>query len=319
MRVHQVIGCRLLAAACLAFAPTLFAQALQPEPLAENVVARRGGVELTQFDIDVRVRTLPPELRAGYMTESDRASRMIDSTLLSKQLAKFAQEQKLDQRHDFIAELALARTELLSRYAIEQHMANATLPNVESLAYERYLADPSAFRPKPRIDVSHILISTDGKEEAAAKALAEEAYARAMAGEDFIALAQHYGGKDAGIPTIQNLDFTRMDPKFSLAVGELDKPGDITGPVRTQFGYHVIRLDLYQEFPIPPYEDVKEPLMKELLAAARDKIKNDFLGSFSKLPTDLNDAAVQGLKERYLPGGEADVSQPLKPNPAAGG
>jgi peptidyl-prolyl cis-trans isomerase C len=319
MHFNNAIGCRLLAAACLAFAPSLFAQALQPPPLDEHVVARRGGVELTLFDIDVRVRTLPPDLRAGYMTESDRASRMINSTMLSKQLAKFAEEQKIDQRHDFIAELALARTELLSRYALEQHLAEATLPNVETLAQERYLADPAAFRPRPRIDVSHILIATDGREEADAKALADEALARVRAGEDFLELAQHYGGEDAGIPTIQNLDFTRMDPKFSRAVGELKKPGDITGPVRTQFGYHVIRLDVLQEFPIPPYEKIKEPLIKELLAAARDKIKNDFLGSFSKLPTELNDAAVQSLKERYLPGGEADVSQPLKPDPTAGG
>ena len=311
--------CRPLATACFLMLGTpVFAQALLPVELPPNVVARRGGVDLTVHDIDVKLRTIPPDLRAGYMTESDRATRMIDATLLSKQLAARARELKLDQRADFNAELDLLRTELLSRYAIEQHMAEAPLPNVDALAYERYLANPDAVKPGPRIDVSQILIATDGKDEAAAKTLALEALAKAKAGADFVELAREYSGDKDANPSIQNVDFTRMDPEFSKAVAELEKPGDIIGPVRSQFGYHVIRLDVYQAFPVPSFEKVKEQLILELQGAAKDKIKNDFLGSFSKLPTELNDATILRLRDRYVKGGEADANLPLKVDAPAG-
>jgi peptidyl-prolyl cis-trans isomerase C len=313
----QLSGCRLLAIAALFGASGLSAQALLPPSLPDNVVARRGGVDLTVTDIDVKVRTIPPEMRAGYMAESDRAIRMIDSLLLSNQLAARAIKEGLDQRPDFKAELELLKTELLSRYLIERHIDGAPLPNVEALSKERYLADPKSFTPSPRIDVSHILVSVEGRDEAAARQLADEALARAKAGEDFLALAEEYGEGKGGVPTVKNVDFSRMDPKFSLAVGELDSPGDITGPVRTQFGYHVIRLDMYQDYPTPPFDKVKDQLVAELSSKAKDKIKNDFLSSFSKLDPQLNDAVIEALRVRYVPGGPGDVRLPLKIEPAA--
>jgi len=318
MKVHAYVRRQILAAAILsASAFSVLAQSLPPDsPL--SMVARRGGVELLVGDIDTKLRSIPADLQAGYMTESDRATRMIESILLSKQMAARARADGIDQRADFKAEMAILEAELLSRYLIDEHLANTPVPKVDALAKERYLADPEKFRPAPRIDVSHILITTEGRTEDDAKRLAEEALKRAKAGEDFLELAAEYGGKDAGVPTIQNVDFSRMDPKFALAIGELDKPGDIHGPVRSQFGYHVIRLDAFQEFPLPTFDMVKPQLVAELTRSARDKAKNDFLDSFAKQPVELNDATVRHLKERYLPGGAGDVTKPLMPAAASG-
>lgn len=294
------------------------AQALSPAALDEATVARRGGVELTVGEVDVKIRSIPEDLRAGYMTEADRAARLIDTMLLTKQLAARAKEQGIESDPEFQADLALVTIELLSRHAIEKHVAGTPLPNVEALAYERYLADPAQITPPPRVDVSHILVPTDGKDEAAARALADAALARAKAGEDFLALAEEYGEGKGGIPTLRNVDFSRMDAHFTRAVEPLREVGTIVGPVRTQFGYHVIRLDMFHVYPTPPFDEVKAKMVATLTAQAKDRAKADLLSSLSQLDVQLNDPVVQHLRTRYLPPGEAEKLDALQAAPQAG-
>ena len=169
MMLNGVPRCLLAALAGLLVSGGAVAQALPPAASGDATVARRGGVELTVAEVDVKIRSIPEELRAGYMTESDRAARLIDTMLLTKQLAVRARELGLDSDPEFLADLALVTTELLSRHAIERHVANSPMPNVEGLAYERYLADPAqdghltltfeivyghAFKPARRVPVA---------------------------------------------------------------------------------------------------------------------------------------------------------------------
>ncbi len=304
----------LLLAALLTPLP-LLAQALAPALLPDTVVARRGGIDLDLRDVDVKVRTMPAELRAGYLTESDRAARMIDSMLLNKQLAERARELGIDKEPGYLEELQLAASELLSRTLVERHVEEAPLPEVEGLARERYMADPESHRPAARIDVSHILIATDGVDEAAAKSLAEEALKRGQAGESLDELAKSLGDGSLEVQSMASIDLTRLDPAFVRAVGQLKDVGDLTGPVRSRFGYHVIRLDLRQIYPVPEFEMIKPQLIESLRGQARDKVRRDFLASFSQQGVVLNDAVVSDLRTRYLP----TSTPPAEPAASEGG
>jgi len=302
----------------LAVAPLVAsAQALQPEALPEDVIARRGDVDLKITEIDVKVGTMPEELQAGYVTEADRASRLIDLMLLNKQLALKAREQGLDKDPRHLAQVELAATELLAAEAIRHHMAQVTLPDLEPLARERYLADPEALRGAPRIDVTHALVSTDGIAEAEAKALAEDIARRVKTGESFSDVVAAIDDERVTTQSIPHLDVSRVEPMFARTVGDLDKVGDISEPVRTRYGYHVVRLDLMQERPVPTFEEAKPRLMEELTKQFRDKARRDYLASFSQLDVQLNDPVVQALPTRYLPAG-ADVSAQDAPATSTG-
>jgi peptidyl-prolyl cis-trans isomerase D len=110
----------------------------------------------------------------------------------------------------------------------------------------------------------HILIS--GKDDAAALKEAQDVLAQAKAGKDFAALAQQYS-KDPG--SARNggdlgwADRNMFVPAFSAALFSM-QPGEIRGPVKTQFGYHIIRLDEIQAGKGKSFEEARPQLETDL-------------------------------------------------------
>ncbi len=308
---------RPLVATLFALAGTLaHAQTIDPE----TVVASRGEVKLTVADVDAKVRSMPPEIQEGFLLDPDRMARLIDAMLLTMQLARAAEARGEHETAEFAQDLALQRTELLSRRAVTAYMAEQPEPRVESLARERFLSDPEKFRPAPHIEVRHILFHTDGREEAKAKAAAEEFLADLAKGADFAELAKAYVerfGDDALTEQFSNPDTSRLDTKFAATLMTLRKAGDVAGPIRSRFGWHVVRLDAYQPFDIPPFEQVKAGLIKKLADEKLADVRASYLASFSKLDTQINGDAIRALPTRYAPDLKAPVTTPAAPPAAA--
>jgi peptidyl-prolyl cis-trans isomerase D len=119
----------------------------------------------------------------------------------------------------------------------------------------------------------HILIPI-GKDDAAAKKLADDVLAQVKSGKDFAALAKQYSqdpgsadkGGDLGWADRTQFVGPFSDALFGMSVGE------VRGPVKTQFGYHIIRLDEVQAGRTKPFESVRPELEAELKHnAAGDK------------------------------------------------
>src|SRR5262249_1703291 len=95
-----------------------------------------------------------------------------------------------------------------------------------------------------QIRASHILLKTEGKDDAAVKKQAEDLIAQIKAGKDFATLAKQYSEDDASKATGGDLDYFehgRMVPEFETAAFAM-QPGQISDPVKTQYGYHIIKL-----------------------------------------------------------------------------
>ncbi len=122
----------------------------------------------------------------------------------------------------------------------------------------------------------HILFAA-GNDDAAAEANAKRAYERAVAGEDFAALARELsedpGSKDAGgdLGEAERADF--VGP-FADAVWSM-KPGEIRGPVKTEFGWHVIKLEGASDETVRSFEDVRAELEPEFRHAQVEKAFGD--------------------------------------------
>jgi len=267
----------------------------------ETVVAKRGDAVLTVSDIDAKMGTMPPDMRGGFLLEPERMSRLIDTMLLTKQLAADARRDDLHKDPQFIEELRLVETEMLSRMFVEREMKRAGVSKFDALAHEKYLANPELYTPEPEIDVRHILIRTDGRDEAEAQAMAEEALARVKAGEDFAALVVEYSGgetsPDAGL--LRNVDVARLDKGFVTALADLKNAGDVTGPVRSRYGFHVVRLERFSKLPVQPFDAVKARIVDGLRAETLQAEKARFLQKYSQLPVELNDASIPALQSRY--------------------
>lgn len=117
-----------------------------------------------------------------------------------------------------------------------------------------------------QLGASHILLKTEGKDENEVRKLAEEISRRAKAGEDFAALVKQYSEDESNNTTGGSLgEFGRgtMVPEFEQAAFAM-KPGEISDPVKTSFGYHVIKVDKNQPASTRPLEEVRAEIEDQL-------------------------------------------------------
>ncbi|MEM8981993.1 MAG: SurA N-terminal domain-containing protein [Pseudomonadota bacterium] len=157
-------------------------------------------------------------------------------------------------RYQTEASAALSFVEL----SVDDLAANVT---VTDEILDNYFATVSEnYRTDPERNPRHILITVDGEtDDAAASALAASLTERALAGEDFASLAGEYS-KDGGSAS-RGGDLGWVRP--GQFVGPVDEAvfamgvNDIRGPIKSDFGYHVVRLDGVREGGIPSLDDVR--------------------------------------------------------------
>lgn len=157
---------------------------------------------------------------------------------------------------------------------IERFAAAADVTEAELREY--YETNRSRYTTPGRRHARHILIAADD-DEAAAEARAKAAYERARAGEDFAALARELsddtGSKESG----GDLGFAQRDDfvaAFGDAVWSME-PGEIRGPVKSEFGWHVIRLEAVDPEVTRTFDDVRAELEPELRRAKVEKAFGD--------------------------------------------
>jgi peptidyl-prolyl cis-trans isomerase C len=190
--------------------------------------------------------------------------------------AKKAEADKLTATPEFERKLAYYRQKLAMEELLGSVAKAATTEEAERKAYdEAAKAEP----PQQEIHARHILLPT---EEEAKKALA-----RVKGGEDFAKVATELSkdpsgnGGDLGWFTKD-----RMVPEFSDAAFKL-KEGEISEPVKTQFGWHIIKIEGVRTKSFPPFEQVKDQAARYV----SQKAEQDALGQLhSAAKIDLFDA-----------------------------
>jgi peptidyl-prolyl cis-trans isomerase D len=152
-----------------------------------------------------------------------------------------------------------------------------------------------------QVRASHILLKTEGKDDAAVKSKAEELLKQARGGADFAELAKKNSEDEASAKNGGDLDYFgrgRMVPEFDQAVFAM-QPGQISDLVKTQYGYHIIKLVDKKNATTRPLAEVRQQLTDQLAyqraqAQAADLAQN--LEKQISKPADLDKVAkAQGL------------------------
>jgi peptidyl-prolyl cis-trans isomerase D len=145
---------------------------------------------------------------------------------------------------------------------------------------------------------SHILFKTEGKEDAAVKKQAEETLAKIKGGADFAALAKKLSedpvsaaqGGDLGLGPRGKMVKEFDDAQFAL------KPGEVSELVKSQFGYHIIKLTEKQPAKTQTLDEVR-PLIEQMLKSQRaqqeaERVSTELAGKITK-PADFDTIAKQ--------------------------
>ena len=234
---------------------------------SEKVLARVGSEDITESEILEFIQPFGQQAIMLYGTEQGRKM-IIDDIISMRLYALDGEESKLDQTPEFQKQLLSARRAMLAQAAMQKITAGLTVSDDEAKKF--YDDNPAMFKQPERIHARHILVSGD---ENLAKVQSE-----LKAGKSFDAVAKEYSKDPGSAANGGDLgEFPRgvMVPEFEKAAFALKNPGDVSEPVKTQFGWHIIKLeDRIPESPVP-FEQIKERLKQELREQKIQKVLQD--------------------------------------------
>jgi peptidyl-prolyl cis-trans isomerase C len=214
-----------------------------PAPVDPNkVVLVIGTDKMTAGEFDKMVQGFPPQLRAAATGPNRRA--FIDQFVMLKVAAQEAEKRGLDKKTDF----QLQRDNMLAQAEFQDLMANVKISEADIAKY--YEDHKSEFE---NAKAHHILIRFKGssvplgkdkkdltEEEALAKA--KEVQKRLLAGEDFEKVAKEVSDDTSPNGDLGTFSRGQMVKEFDEAAFTMPI-GKISDPIKTQFGYHIIRVD----------------------------------------------------------------------------
>jgi len=269
----------------------LFAAFITLVPLSaaadDTVVARVDGVDIKQSDLDFAASEVGPRL--GNYRPEDRKRVLLQYVIENELMAAAGEKEKLDKTETFPA-----RVKYHARRALRDAYFDASITGGGSEADAKKIYDEkiAGMTPEQEVHARHILV--DSEEEA------KEVEERLKKGEDFAALAKEKSkdtnaeGGDLGFFARGQMLKPFEDAAFALDVGE------ISAPVQTQFGWHIIKVEEKRDQPVPTFDQVKPAIEAQLVqrkaqtvvTGLRDAAKIEIVDP--EIKRSMDDAALRG-------------------------
>lgn len=279
-------------------------------------ILKQGDAVVTLADVEGFLGQMPQDRRYGFLDNPTRMQQMLISILRDKQLANQAVSMKLDQNPDVQARIAYARNQVLSRERISAYEASLKIPSMEAAAKEQYLAHKADYAIPETVDVQHILVSEKGRTDADAKALAEKIRAEAVANPDgFDKLVEKYSDDPSKVNNngqIREATSDRLVKEFSTAAKKLTTVGEISPVVKTQYGYHILKLVRKAPARQQDFAAVKDQLVAQLKENYVAEQRKAFLAKLDESTPNVNQQGMEALQQRYKLGSTPSISEAIK-------
>jgi peptidyl-prolyl cis-trans isomerase C len=226
-----------------------------------KVVARVNGAPVTEADLAAAAED--PALALPGTDEAAKRDILVGYVTDLKLGAKAAEAAKLDQTPEFRRKLAYLRDKLLVDEYLEQETRKAITPEAARKLYDE---TAKAMKPEEEVSARHVLVESEED--------AKAALARLKAGEDFTKVAAELSKDPGSKAEGGDLGFfskDRMVAPFAEAAFKLKK-GELSEPVKSQFGWHVIRVDDRRTKEAPAFEELKDQIDQYLTRKAQQDV-----------------------------------------------
>ncbi|WP_375462159.1 peptidylprolyl isomerase [uncultured Enterovirga sp.] len=251
----------------LSLAAPALAQAPAPAPAAPaaakpadpaRVVARVDGEPITEADLTTAAED--PALSLPGTDEAQKREVLIGYVIDLRLGARASKSAKIDAAPEFRRRLAYFGEKLLVDEYLERQTKAAVTPEAAQKVFDETVKD---MKPEEEVHARHILTT----EEADAKT----AYARVKAGEDFAKVAAELSTDPGSKTDGGDLGFftrDRMVAPFAEAAFKM-QPNEVSEPVKSQFGWHVIQVVARRAKPVPVFAEMREQIDQYLVRKAQ--------------------------------------------------
>lgn len=256
---------KFLATAALVVAVSFQAPVFAQE---DAVVAKVGDLEIRQSELDLAVQNLDPQLQ--QLPEDQKRVAALSGAIDVKLLAKGAIDEGMKDTEDFKQRMAYIEARELHNSYFRKHVVDAVTPEEVKARYDKEVA---AMPKQEEVHARHILVKTEDE--------AKAVIAELDGGKDFAEVAKEKSqdsNKDDG-GDLGWFTKGRMVPEFEEAAFTLEKGAYTKTPVKSQFGFHVIKLEDRRDVQPPALDQVqdqvKQLVMRDKYLAVIEKAKGE--------------------------------------------
>lgn len=266
------------------FAATAQEAATEAAPVTpDTVVATVAGESITEADLAFAAEDLQQEL--AQMPPADRKAFLLTVLIDMKVMAKAARDAQMDQTDIFKRRLAYLEERALRRAFFAEQIASKVTDEAIQTAYNELVA---GFEPQEEVHARHILVASQEDAEAIKAELANGKPFEVLAMEKSTDPSAAQNGGDLGFFQRGQMVKPFEDAAFSLNVGE------VSDPIESQFGWHVIRLEEKRQSTPPTLDQLRPQLQQQVMFQAFE----DSVGVLKDgLQIDIPDAALAAAVE----------------------
>ena len=250
--------------------------AVAPKPT--DVVAKVGDDTITEADLSFAAEDLGQQLQS--VPPQDQKAFLTTVLIDMKIMATAAREQKLDADPDYKARLAYLEDRTLRQEYFTKQIAGVITPESIKAAYDDYV---KAFKPQDEVHARHILVKTEDEAKDIEKQLAAGAKFEDLAKAKSTDTGSAANGGDLGF-----FGHGQMVKEFDAAAFALNV-GQVSQPVQSQFGWHIIRVDEKRKTQPTPMDQMAQQLQQQILFK---KFDEEVTQLKQKYPVAIPDATL---------------------------
>lgn len=223
--------------------------------MSEKILAVAAGHEITEKELNDLIKNYPPEQQI-YMSSPQAKQQVLEQIIAFHLFHKMAVEEKITESKEYEEMIEKMKVELASHMAATSIIEGVKVEEVEEKAF--YEENPDLFEAQAQVSAKHILVENENSANDIAKEIAN-GLAFEEAAKKYSTCPSKERGGDLGY-----FAKGQMVPEFEKAAFE-GEIGKVIGPVQTQFGYHLIRVEDKKEGSVVPFEQVQEQIHQQLI------------------------------------------------------
>lgn len=220
-----------------------------------KILATVAGKPITEMDVEMMLMQMGQRASA-YNNPQGRAM-ILEQLINSKLFLMDAQKNLYEREPAFKEQFTRVKEEMLSRYAVQKAVERVRVTDDEAKKY--FEENPDQFAPEMTFNASHILVDTEEK----AAEIAEQIKSGELTFEDAAMQFSSCPSKQNG-GSLGEFGHGQMVPEFEAACEALEE-GELSAPVQTQFGWHLVKLNKKEDGGKMALEEVKEQVRQALM------------------------------------------------------
>lgn len=261
-----------------------------------------GDVVLTQKDIDAYLQRVPAEHRAEVLAGAQRIGDILTNIVLIEGFRPLAAAEGMLDDPDIQARLYLTVGREVRDIYRERFLDSIELDDYSSRARELYLTDPDRFQTPQTIDFRHILVAA-GSQRSEIEAMERiiEIHKALTNGADFSEVAVKYSDDPSVAENkgfFEGIDPTNLVSQVAALLARTSQ-GELSPPVRSQFGWHLVVLEAVHPGQPQTWEQARERAMSIARERHRTVAYERLLRDIQDVPHEFAEGAVATLLARY--------------------